>query len=110
MCTNYIDEHLSICIYFQEPANYQFKYDVQDAESGNDFGHEEQRNGDDTRGKYYVLLPDGRRQIVEYTADSEGYKPRISYEQAGGGGGGGYPGSGGGYPGGGPGGPGGYQY
>ncbi|XP_022906875.1 pro-resilin-like [Onthophagus taurus] len=90
-----------------EPANYHFKYDVQDAESGNDFGHEEERQGDDAKGKYYVLLPDGRRQVVEYTADLSGYHPKVSYEQVGGG----YPGGGsGGYPSGRGGGNGGYQY
>lgn len=68
---------------------------MQDQESGNDFGHEEERQGDVARGKYYVLLPDGRRQVVEYVADNEGYKPKISYEQVGGG----YPSGGpGGYP------------
>jgi hypothetical protein len=30
-----------------------------------------------------VLLPDGRRQIVEYEADVEGYKPQIRYEETG---------------------------
>ncbi|CAH0546794.1 unnamed protein product [Brassicogethes aeneus] len=89
-----------------EPANYQFKYDVEDAASGNEFGHEEERQGDVARGKYYVLLPDGRRQTVEYTADNEGYKPKITYEQVNNGGyqNGGYPANGNG------GGNGGYQY
>ncbi|KAJ8967061.1 hypothetical protein NQ314_003121 [Rhamnusium bicolor] len=80
-----------------EPANYQFEYHVQDAPSGNDFGHEEERQGDVAKGKYFVLLPDGRLQTVEYTADLDGYKPKVSYEQVGNGG----------YP---SGGPGGYQY
>ncbi|KAJ8946972.1 hypothetical protein NQ318_015910, partial [Aromia moschata] len=87
-----------------EPANYQFDYHVQDAPSGNDFGHEEARQGDVAKGKYFVLLPDGRLQTVEYTADLDGYKPKISYEQVGGGYSSGGPG---GYP---SGGPGGYQY
>lgn len=80
---------------------------MEDAASGNDFGHQEARQGDVAQGKYFVLLPDGRRQIVEYTADLGGYKPRISYEQVGGGynypaagGAGGYAGAG----------AGGYQY
>ncbi|XP_060519594.1 pro-resilin-like [Cylas formicarius] len=81
-----------------EPANYEFEYHVQDAQSGNDFGHKEQRQGDVAQGKYFVLLPDGRLQTVEYTADTGGYKPRISYQQVGGGyQAGGYPGSSGGY-------------
>ncbi|KAF5302965.1 hypothetical protein FQA39_LY10143 [Lamprigera yunnana] len=62
-----------------EPANYNFEYHVQD-NYGNDFGHEEARQGDVAQGKYFVLLPDGRRQIVEYVADQSGYNPKISYE------------------------------
>ncbi|RZB40674.1 cuticle protein [Asbolus verrucosus] len=106
-----------------EPANYNFEYHVQD-NYGNDFGHEEARQGDVAQGKYYVLLPDGRRQVVQYVADNDGYKPKISYEQVssgvgggfGNGGSGGYPSGGsGGYPSGGSGGypsggNGGYQY
>lgn len=84
---------------FKEPANYEFSYEVKDAESGNDFGHQEARQGDVAEGKYYVLLPDGRLQTVEYTADTEGYKPKVTYEQVG---------NGGGYPSGRP--NGGYQY
>lgn len=58
------------------------------------------------------MLPDGRRQTVEYTADVQGYHPKVSYEQVssgfggGRGGIGGYPGGAGGYQGG----AGGYQY
>lgn len=93
-------------VFSKEPANYNFEYHVQDAQSGNDFGHQESRQGDVAQGKYYVLLPDGRRQTVEYIADNEGYKPKISYEQVSNGIGGGY--NNGGYPSGGGGGQGGY--
>ncbi|KAK6623147.1 hypothetical protein RUM43_008999 [Polyplax serrata] len=78
-----------------EPANYEFRYDVKDAESGNDFGHMESRKGDFAQGRYYVLLPDGRTLIVSYTADENGYQPEIKYEgEARQGGAGGYGGSG----------------
>ncbi|CAH0718367.1 unnamed protein product, partial [Brenthis ino] len=66
-----------------EPANYNFEYMVKDEYSGNDFGHRESRVGDRAEGLYYVLLPDGRKQTVEYEADQDGYKPRISYEDTG---------------------------
>ncbi|OWR54099.1 putative cuticle protein CPR151 [Danaus plexippus plexippus] len=66
-----------------EPANYDFEYMVQDAPSGNDFGHRESRRGDRAEGVYYVVLPDGRKQTVEYEADQDGFKPRISYEDVG---------------------------
>lgn len=66
--------------FFQEPAKYQFEYQVSDAESGNEFGHKEERDGDLTNGEYNVLLPDGKKQIVTYTADTDGYHPTITYE------------------------------
>ncbi|XP_041985838.1 pro-resilin-like [Aricia agestis] len=66
-----------------EPANYSFEYMVKDEESGNDFGHRESRQGDRAEGLYYVLLPDGRKQTVEYEADQDGYRPRVSYEDTG---------------------------
>jgi len=64
----------------QEPAKYEFKYDVKDDASGNDFGHQESRDGDYVQGEYRVLLPDGRMQIVKYEADQNGYRPTIEYE------------------------------
>ncbi|KAH9634985.1 hypothetical protein HF086_004758 [Spodoptera exigua] len=66
-----------------EPANYNFEYMVKDDQSGNDFGHRESRQGDRAEGLYYVLLPDGRKQTVQYEADQDGYKPKISYEDTG---------------------------
>ncbi|CAG9572644.1 unnamed protein product [Danaus chrysippus] len=65
----------------QEPANYDFGYKVNDFESGSDFGHSETRHDNRAEGSYYVLLPDGSRQVVEYEADERGFKPRISVEQ-----------------------------
>jgi hypothetical protein len=64
----------------QEPANYEFSYEVHDEPSGNDFGHKEGRQGDVATGRYHVMLSDGRTQIVDYTADKEGYKPKVKYE------------------------------
>ena len=34
------------------------------------------------KGEYRVALPDGRVQIVSYTADEHGYRPHIRYEAA----------------------------
>ncbi|XP_058791222.1 uncharacterized protein LOC131664273 [Phymastichus coffea] len=62
-----------------EPAKYDFEYRVSD-EFGNDFGHKETREGTQTHGSYSVLLPDGRKQIVQYEANENGFQPRISYE------------------------------
>ncbi|KAK0095166.1 hypothetical protein PV326_009083, partial [Microctonus aethiopoides] len=58
-------------------SKYEFEYAVKD-EFGNDYTHKESQNDDDTRGVYTVLLPDGRKQIVHYTANSDGYKPSIT--------------------------------
>lgn len=63
------------------PAKYQFGYSVSD-DYGNEYGHEESRNGDSAHGMFSVLLPDGRKQIVRYRADAKGYHPTITYEPA----------------------------
>ncbi|XP_042239745.1 pro-resilin-like [Homarus americanus] len=63
------------------PAQYNFNWQVKDDPSGNDFGHEESRDGDNTQGSYYVLLPDGRLQRVTYTVDgNSGYVAEVTYE------------------------------
>ncbi|XP_052873374.1 pro-resilin-like [Anopheles cruzii] len=82
-----------------QPAKYSFEYNVQDFASGNDFGHMESRDGDRTVGRYYVLLPDGRKQVVNYEADQNGYRPTITYEDVGTGNGANGGNNGGGYPG-----------
>ncbi|XP_042886057.1 cuticle protein 18.6-like [Penaeus japonicus] len=63
------------------PAKYDFNYAVKDEYSGNDFGHQESRDGYDTQGSYYVQLPDGRLQKVTYTVNGDsGYVAEVSYE------------------------------
>ncbi|XP_031787731.1 pro-resilin [Nasonia vitripennis] len=63
-----------------DPVNYEFSYEVQDAQAGLDFGHREMRKDDEATGSYHVLLPDGRTQYVDYVADGGGYRPMIRYE------------------------------
>ena len=55
----------------EELASYNFEYTVQDEESGSDFGQQESREGDNTSGSYYVLMPDGRMQIVNYSVAAD---------------------------------------
>ncbi|XP_037791907.1 pro-resilin-like [Penaeus monodon] len=63
------------------PAKYDFNYAVNDPPSGNDFGHQEARDGPNTQGSYYVLLPDGRLQRVTYTVNGDsGYLAETTYE------------------------------
>ena len=60
---------------------FDFGYGVQDEYSGNDFGHNSNSDGNVVTGEYRVLLPDGRTQIVKYTADHyNGYQAEVSYE------------------------------
>ncbi|XP_069974069.1 pro-resilin-like [Penaeus vannamei] len=63
------------------PAQYDFNYAVNHDYSSNDFGHQENRNGYDTQGAYFVLLPDGRVQRVSYTVNGDaGYVAQVTYE------------------------------
>ncbi|KAF5288063.1 hypothetical protein FQR65_LT12113 [Abscondita terminalis] len=62
-------------------ANYAFGYQVRDFESGNDFGHEEVARGGMRKGRYHVLLPDGRLQNVNYWADHTGYHAKVTYDK-----------------------------
>ncbi|XP_069956315.1 cuticle protein 8-like [Cherax quadricarinatus] len=63
------------------PPKYDFNWAVNDQYSGNDFGHQESRDGYDTQGSYYVLLPDGRRQNVAYNVNGDsGFIAEVTYE------------------------------
>ncbi|XP_042235001.1 adult-specific cuticular protein ACP-20-like [Homarus americanus] len=63
------------------PIPYDFGYGVADQYTGTDFGHTEHSDGNVVKGRYYVRLPDGRKQIVTYTADHHnGYQAQVSYE------------------------------
>nr|XP_027206662.1 extensin-like [Penaeus vannamei] len=63
------------------PAQYDFNYAVKDDYSGNDFGHQEGRDGYDTQGTYYVQLPDGRLQTVTYNVNGDsGFLADVAYQ------------------------------
>ncbi|XP_045581473.1 adult-specific cuticular protein ACP-20-like [Procambarus clarkii] len=65
----------------EAPIPYDFGYGVADHATGSDFGHSENSDGNVVKGKYYVRLPDGRKQVVTYTADHyNGYQAEVSYE------------------------------
>merc|ERR1712223_2078462 len=59
---------------------YNFQYGVSDGYTGAVFSHNEDRNNYDTKGEYRVNLPDGRVQIVTYSAGPDGYVADVKYE------------------------------
>merc|ERR1712117_890026 len=61
--------------------SYNYQFGVNDPEySGAVFSHQENREDYNTQGEYRVNLPDGRVQIVSYTAGPEGYVADVRYE------------------------------
>ncbi|XP_063884610.1 cuticle protein 8-like [Scylla paramamosain] len=63
------------------PPKYDFSWNVKDDYSGNDYGHQEGRDGYDTQGSYYVQLPDGRLQEVTYTVNGDsGFVAQVNYQ------------------------------
>ncbi|XP_071551236.1 uncharacterized protein [Panulirus ornatus] len=67
--------------YPDTPPQYSSQYAVKDDYSGNDFGHDESRDGYNTQGSYYALLPDSRLQKVNYYVNGDsGYVAEVSYE------------------------------
>lgn len=57
---------------------FDFTYAVREPEFGNDFSHNAISDGDITKGEYRVQLPDGRTQVVKYTADwQHGYHAQV---------------------------------
>ena len=64
-----------------EPSPYEYAYGVKDEYTGTDIDASEASDGNVVNGHYSVLLPDGRRQNVKYTADHyTGYVADVSYE------------------------------
>ncbi|CAL4090992.1 unnamed protein product, partial [Meganyctiphanes norvegica] len=67
---------------YKEPGMpFDFAYAVRDDYKGVDFAHDENSDGHVTSGSYRVALPDGRTQIVTFTADhTNGYVAEVNYE------------------------------
>ncbi|XP_042885435.1 pro-resilin-like [Penaeus japonicus] len=59
-------------------AKYDFNWAVKHDDSGNDFGHQEARDGEDTQGSYYVHLPT-QPSTVRYV-DDDGYVAEVNYD------------------------------
>merc|ERR1712168_1631507 len=57
----------------ETPKPYSFEYAVNDDYAGATFSQHETSDAQTVTGSYSVALPDGRTQIVTYTADPTGY-------------------------------------
>merc|ERR1711962_672948 len=62
------------------PPSYNYQYGVNDPQYGPVFSQQEERTDYNTAGEYRVNLPDGRVQIVSYSAGPEGYVADVKYE------------------------------
>merc|ERR1711993_107140 len=62
------------------PPVYNYQYGVNDPHYGPVFSQTEARDNYDTTGDYRVNLPDGRVQIVSYSAGPDGYVADVKYE------------------------------
>ncbi|XP_045105988.1 pro-resilin-like isoform X5 [Portunus trituberculatus] len=66
--------------YESSEAQYNFQWAVDHDPSSNEYGHQEARDGDNTKGSYYVELPDGRVQNVAYQVNGgSGYLADVTY-------------------------------
>nr|AIE17396.1 cuticular protein [Daphnia carinata] len=66
--------------YYPVPTPYNFAYKVKDDYTYNNFGQQESGDGyGNVKGSYYVYLPDGTTQTVNYKADSYGYVADVQY-------------------------------
>ena len=69
--------------FFYLNLNLKFPFKkVVDTVTNQDFGHSENRVGKNTKGRYDVLLPDGRRQVVDYQIlNDSGYVADVTYQE-----------------------------
>ena len=65
----------------QAPAHYKFDWAVNDDYTYVNMGQYEARDGDNTKGNYWVVLPDGRKQNVNYYVNGySGYIADVTYD------------------------------
>ena len=65
----------------QAPAHYKYDWIVKDDYTYVDMSQYEARDGDKTTGSYHVVLPDGRKQTVNYYVDGySGYVADVQYD------------------------------
>lgn len=65
----------------EAPANYQFQYDINDAQTGDAHSQHETAENGAIRGSYELNDSDGFRRIVDYTADDvHGFQANVRRE------------------------------
>lgn len=65
----------------EEPANYDFKYEVHDPQTGDVKQQHETSNNGAISGQYSLIEADGQRRIVDYTADDvHGFNANVRRE------------------------------
>ncbi|XP_061388999.1 cuticle protein 21-like [Musca vetustissima] len=57
---------------YDAKPQYSYSYDVNDPKTGDIKSQQETRDGDNTKGAYSLIEPDGTRLLVEYTVDPIG--------------------------------------
>ncbi|XP_055851559.1 cuticle protein 7 [Episyrphus balteatus] len=63
------------------PAQYEFRYSVHDVGTGDIKDQQEIREGDQVRGRYSLIEPDGNRRVVEYSSDPLlGFNANVRHE------------------------------
>ncbi|XP_071534985.1 cuticle protein 19-like [Panulirus ornatus] len=65
---------------YEDGDPYAFQYGVNSDYTGTNFGQTEQSDGNVVKGSYSVLLPDSRKQTVNYIVDDiNGYQAEVVY-------------------------------
>ncbi|CRL00579.1 CLUMA_CG013839, isoform A [Clunio marinus] len=65
----------------EEPANYEFNYDVHDPHTGDIKQQHEHAHDGAIQGQYSLIDADGHRRIVDYTADDHhGFQANVRRE------------------------------
>lgn len=65
----------------EQPANYQFQYNVNDAYSGDSHSQNERADNGVVRGSYQIADADGFLRTVDYTADDvHGFQATVRRE------------------------------
>ncbi|KAJ8922128.1 hypothetical protein NQ315_004062, partial [Exocentrus adspersus] len=65
---------------YRAPPHYHYDYAVHDLKHHDIKSQYEVRDGKETKGRYELLQPDGRKRIVEYVAGKHGIDYKVRYE------------------------------